>query len=384
MMITGCACAEGSIIGGADGPTAIYVGPSDDPVYGSLTITLPGNATTGYEWTAFVLGGNSVEIDEAESSYASLPDAEGMTGAGGIYTFKLNALQPGESLVRFTYARSWEGTPANELLLLVVVEDDLLIYAMEVTETSALEGTVTQVNEDSVLLLTETVGEVLALFPEGMALPVEEECIRIYTNGTMTASLPPICNVIAWETIPSDAARGDNAQDAAYEAVLQAAASLQELAGDKTYLSLLGAPDEITTYINDHYASTIGMTPVNTCKLDGITNLAKILYGGIDTNTLSETARQMLEKSFFSSSIIATQQASTFGTVALAATSVLKYDTITNDDLPSSFYLFEYENDTGIIVGIWNNLHGQNLITASFVPGISQMQENEVLSVLFK
>ena len=44
MMITGCACAEGSIIGGADGPTAIYVRPSDDPVYGSLTITLPGNA----------------------------------------------------------------------------------------------------------------------------------------------------------------------------------------------------------------------------------------------------------------------------------------------------------------------------------------------------
>ena len=53
-------------------------------------------------------------------------------------------------------------------------------------------------------------------------------------------------------------------------------------------------------------------------------------------------------------------------------------------DIPSMLYVLEYENDTGIIVGIWNNLHGQNLITASFVPGISQMQENEVLSVLFK
>ena len=52
-------------------------------------------------------------------------------------------------------------------------------------------------------------GLIIAVFDAGMELPVADEQIVIYTNGTMTMSLPAIMNVIAWGSVPSESARAD-------------------------------------------------------------------------------------------------------------------------------------------------------------------------------
>lgn len=69
MMLLGCAAAEA--------PDEIPGTQSDlyeeDAVSnGTATLTFRSNPTTGYEWSAFVLGGESVEIDETAGGY--VPD----------------------------------------------------------------------------------------------------------------------------------------------------------------------------------------------------------------------------------------------------------------------------------------------------------------------
>lgn len=210
-LLVSCAAAEETdnmIIGGADSPTSILLTEASEPAFGSVTLSFDANITTGYQWTAFVIGGDSVEIDEENSGYVSDPNPDLKDGVGGTHYFKLNALKPGESMIRFIYSRGLEDV-AYESYMLVVVEDDLLIYAMDVTEAGVYDGTVTEVNveEQSVLLNTDRMGEVIARFNENEALPVQGEHIMVYTNGTATMSLPAIVNVIAWSSIPTGEAR---------------------------------------------------------------------------------------------------------------------------------------------------------------------------------
>ena len=210
-LLVSCAVAEETdnmIIGGADGPTSIFLTEASEPAFGSVTLSFDANITTGYQWTAFVIGGDSVEIDEENSGYVSDPNPDLKDGVGGTHYFKLNALKPGESMIRFIYSRGLDDV-ADESYMLVVVEDDLLIYAMDVTEAGVYDGTVIEVNaeEQSVLLNTDRMGEVIARFNENEALPVQGEHIMVYTNGTATMSLPAIINVIAWNTVPGEEAR---------------------------------------------------------------------------------------------------------------------------------------------------------------------------------
>ena len=210
-LLVSCAAAEETdnmIIGGADGPTSIFLTEVAEPAFGSVTLSFDANITTGYQWTAFVIGGNSVEIDEENSGYVSDPNPDLKDGVGGTHYFKLNALKHGESMIRFTYSRGWDDV-ADEIYMLVVVEDDLLIYAMDVTEAGVYDGTVLEVNAEdhSVLLNTDRMGEVIARFNENEALPVQGEHIMVYTNGTATMSLPAIVNVIAWNAVPGEEAR---------------------------------------------------------------------------------------------------------------------------------------------------------------------------------
>ncbi len=95
------------IIGGADGPTAIMLGNGTDTMEPAV-ISFDANMTTGFGWTGFVVGGDSVEINESESGYAANANPEGITGTGGKHYIKLDALKPGQSIIRFAYGRSWE------------------------------------------------------------------------------------------------------------------------------------------------------------------------------------------------------------------------------------------------------------------------------------
>ena len=199
--------ADHTIIGGADGPTAIYLKKTSEPAFGSITLSFDANITTGYEWKASVVGGDSVEIDMDGSGYRADPSADPLAcGTGGTCVFKLNALKPGESIFRFTYSREWENEPIQELYMLAVVEDDLLIYTIDITETGVYDGTVTHVDaaDHSVTLITDRLGEVTARFNEKDELPAQGEPIMVYTNGTMIMPLPAIMDVIAWSSLFSD------------------------------------------------------------------------------------------------------------------------------------------------------------------------------------
>ena len=198
--------------GTADVPVSEIERPGYECVMGedgSVTITLPANSTTGYEWTAFVLGGDSAEIDDTKTGYVSDPNPEMMDGVGGTYYLVLKPVQPGESIIRLTYSRGWMNEIAEEIILLADVNDEMQMEVRDVTKEGVMEGTVLEVNADdrTVVLMIEGIGDAIVTIPADMEMPMAEEVIRIYTNGIMTMSLPPLMNALAWETVPSDLAR---------------------------------------------------------------------------------------------------------------------------------------------------------------------------------
>lgn len=85
-----------------------------------LEITLPGNPTTGYEWTIGAVD-KAILLPQGEPEYK--PESEAL-GAGGHYTLRLKAIAPGESWVRMVYRRSFDSPDvpsADEFKILVKV-----------------------------------------------------------------------------------------------------------------------------------------------------------------------------------------------------------------------------------------------------------------------
>lgn len=213
----------------------------------SLTIALDSNATTGYAWTGFVLGGDSVTLESADGVYVSDPNPDALCGIGGTTYFTLNAVEPGTSIVQFEYRRAGEHAPAARQLLLVLVDDALNICTQDVTEDSVIEGSVASVDVDehSATLVTDDLGELIARFRSGDALPTQGETIRIYTNGAMTMSLPAIVNALAWERIPPEAARDDAPSSAAeMDATLPA---FREATGLDAFLAGVSAENPLSS-----------------------------------------------------------------------------------------------------------------------------------------
>lgn len=175
----------------------------------AVTISLNANATTGFAWSGFVMGGDSVVLSSAEGTYVVDDAPEGLCGVGGQTYFTLIPVKPGASIVVFSYVRGWEPDAVEQRVVLADVDEELNLYVSDVTEGGRIEGTVISVDEEahSVLLNTESHGEIIATFDADMALPVADEHIVIYTNGTMTMSLPAIMNVIAWNTVAGQEAR---------------------------------------------------------------------------------------------------------------------------------------------------------------------------------
>jgi len=169
-----------------------------------------GANPTGYSWTAIVMGGDSVTIDNTEGEYLAFSDEAELDGEGGMLLFTLTAVKPGETIIVFSYARDWEPDSEIERVVVCAVVDEEMALSIEtVTDSGMLSGTVTSVDAENhaVLMNNDRHGEIEAVFAEDMALPVEGENIVIYTNGVMTMSLPGIVNVIAWETVPGADAR---------------------------------------------------------------------------------------------------------------------------------------------------------------------------------
>lgn len=197
----------------------------------SVTLEFDSNRTTGYDWFGHIIGGDSVEL--GDGVYLEDENPEMLDGIGGTTVFTLNAAEPGKSLVMFEYGRPGEMDTDEKVLILAEVDEDGNLTTMDVTESSMIEGIVTDVSEEdaAVTVYSEVQGEILAYFAEDLAIPVMDEEVRLYTDGVMTMSVPPIVNVLGWGSIPSDLAREDTSEDINGEAipVTQAGGVLAEL-----------------------------------------------------------------------------------------------------------------------------------------------------------
>jgi inhibitor of cysteine peptidase len=98
MLLSACSSAALKL-DGQDNGQSVEVKSGD-----KITVTLEGNPTTGYSWELS-------EYDTAVVQAVGEPDYKSdskMMGSGGVYTFTLEALEPGTSTVKFIYHRSWE------------------------------------------------------------------------------------------------------------------------------------------------------------------------------------------------------------------------------------------------------------------------------------
>ncbi|MGC9435587.1 MAG: protease inhibitor I42 family protein [Methanomicrobiales archaeon] len=82
----------------------------------TITVSLPENPTTGYEWTAQADGPLTIVDDEF------IPPTSDLVGAGGTRVWTLQAESPGTAAFTAVYERSWETTGDEQTYIL-----DLLI-----------------------------------------------------------------------------------------------------------------------------------------------------------------------------------------------------------------------------------------------------------------
>ena len=101
------------VVRGADG--ARTLGEDDDgavvevAVGEQIVLNLEGNATTGYTWAVTAVD-PAVLAPAGDPDYQSESDAD---GAGGTYTFRFDAVGPGETEVVLMYFPSWEEPSAT-------------------------------------------------------------------------------------------------------------------------------------------------------------------------------------------------------------------------------------------------------------------------------
>lgn len=124
----------------------------------SLAIQLPGNPTTGYEWTVAQLDPAFLRL--ADSSYA--PDSSAL-GSGGTYTFRFETLQPGATSLALAYRRSWETTPADQSFSLGVNIQDPAPPA----DATSLQGTAWKLSAWSASSLDPADFTITAAFADG-------------------------------------------------------------------------------------------------------------------------------------------------------------------------------------------------------------------------
>ncbi len=84
----------------------------------NFSISLEANPTTGYEWEV-EFDSNYLEL--ANKEY--IPDSdESLVGAGGHRIFNFLALKSGNTSIRFSYLRSWEGNAIKIQIYEIIIE----------------------------------------------------------------------------------------------------------------------------------------------------------------------------------------------------------------------------------------------------------------------
>jgi inhibitor of cysteine peptidase len=105
----------GQVVTEADNGTSISLKNGEN-----FTLQLRGNPSTGYSWELNVSEGLSILSDE----YIQDPVPENSTGAPGIHSWIIQAVDPGSQQVNGIYKRSWETTTGTEDNFTLTVEVD--------------------------------------------------------------------------------------------------------------------------------------------------------------------------------------------------------------------------------------------------------------------
>jgi inhibitor of cysteine peptidase len=81
-----------------------------------VTLRLPENATTGYQWTVAEVGSGLQQEDER-----TVVDPAAVPGAAGAHEFDVRPLEPGRWNVLLRLGRSWEGAATQERRVVLTV-----------------------------------------------------------------------------------------------------------------------------------------------------------------------------------------------------------------------------------------------------------------------
>lgn len=83
------------------------------PVGGTITVAIPGNPTTGYQWAADLSEESAALLTlEGEPFYQAESTDATLVGSGGMYTFTFTAAAAGQAELKLKYWRSFEADVA--------------------------------------------------------------------------------------------------------------------------------------------------------------------------------------------------------------------------------------------------------------------------------
>ena len=85
---------------------------------GSLIVSLGANPTTGFEWQDVVIDDNTVII---EQSHNYVPPQTDVVGAPGKDVWVFDSQKAGETIIKMSYSRPWEGGEKDEWTLTISV-----------------------------------------------------------------------------------------------------------------------------------------------------------------------------------------------------------------------------------------------------------------------
>jgi len=143
-------------------------------------VSLKGNPTTGYTWTAIIAEEDAAILRQVgEPVYVSDSADDAIVGVGGTYTFTFEALAAGEAVLKLEYARPWESEPPLQTFTATVQ-----VETSPVAGAAALDGTMWTLEAWSVSSLDPGDFEITAAFDDGR---VSGKAAVNYYGGPYTA-----------------------------------------------------------------------------------------------------------------------------------------------------------------------------------------------------
>lgn len=116
----------------------------------SLRVSLPANATTGYQWKYEI--SDPAMLEAVKEEYIQSEADENMAGVGGLWTAEFGGVGSGEVTLTLRYCRDWEDqAPAQEyqFQLLVAENGDVTIQSLETILPEADEMFIDEVTTET-------------------------------------------------------------------------------------------------------------------------------------------------------------------------------------------------------------------------------------------